>query len=188
MYCALFSALCALYCGVVLSWLIILWSTVRRQNEEKNNDDSQPEHSSRSQYTIYLLPTLDPYIARIPRALASRYILLALSSTMEVLISHLDSLKIESPSLSMEDTSHLRSVNIEPNPLLDLPVELKLQILSNLRVKEIVCCRQVCRHFRDLVDTKANVILLTRPIETRERSDCSDLWTATLNTAPKRRS
>ena len=89
---------------------------------------------------------------------------------MEVLISHLDSLKIESPSLSLKDTSHLRSLNIEPNPLLDLPVELKLQILSNLRVKEIVCSRQVSRHFRNLVDTKSNVILLTRPIETRERS------------------
>lgn len=47
--------------------------------------------------------------------------------------------------------------------ILDLPVDIEVQILSELPKKEIQRARQVCTHFRDLVDEPSLKTLIVKP-------------------------
>ncbi|KXT18468.1 hypothetical protein AC579_2245 [Pseudocercospora musae] len=72
----------------------------------------------------------------------------------------------------------MQSTSLTPNPsrtttLLHLPIEVEINVLSELPARDIQRCRRVCRHFRDIIDEKSNANLLLRPGQTRSRSKIS---------------
>ncbi|KAF2216139.1 hypothetical protein CERZMDRAFT_93439 [Cercospora zeae-maydis SCOH1-5] len=73
---------------------------------------------------------------------------------------------------SPNDKKSADSRPTKPVELLDLPAELKLQVLSNLPGKDIQTCRRVCGEIKELIDSKDNERAITAPILRRAGASC----------------
>ncbi|EME85503.1 uncharacterized protein MYCFIDRAFT_193795 [Pseudocercospora fijiensis CIRAD86] len=74
----------------------------------------------------------------------------------------------------MTSGSPITTASKAPSSFLDLPVELKTEILSYLPFTEIRESRRVCKNLRDIVDEKSNIMTLYEPGQERDRDRLND--------------